>query len=298
MTTRKSTHARKITQLSVLSLFLAVSTVQSAWLEDYAKAKKQAQTEKKDLLLNFGGSDWCVWCQKLDKEVFHKKDFIKQAEKDFVLVHLDFPTRKEQAPALKQQNEKLKAEFTKKYGFPGFPTVFLTDAEGVAYAKTGYQAGGPEAYLENLEKLKKARPLEDPGAEWLENYEVAKAKAAALNKDLLINFSGSDWCGWCIRLDKEVFDQEYFKEHAPNDFVLLKLDFPRRSPQAAYIKAQNEKLYQTYSTQYGLRGFPSIYLAKPNGEPYGMSGYGAGGPENYLKKLLEAKKDQGAKQSG
>jgi len=274
---------------------LSGAAAETQWVEDFAQAKKLAQKESKDLLINISGSDWCIWCQRLDQEVFDQDAFRKQAQQDYILVKLDFPRNKPQAPEIKEQNQKLRKQFEKDYGIPGFPTVFLADAQGKAYARTGYQAGGAEAYLKHMAALKDAKPLIDPGAEWLQNHAVAKAKAAALKKDILINFSGSDWCGWCIRLDKEVFDQEYFKTEAPKDFVLLKLDYPRRTPQDPEIKAQNAKLAQEYSSKYNFQGYPSVYLAGPNGEPYNMTGYEAGGPEKYIQNLREMKKNKESK---
>ncbi len=285
-----------VTCLGTALLGFGSASAETEWVEDFEQAKKLAQEQKKDLLINFSGSDWCGWCIRLDKEVFDHDVFQKEAGKSYVFVKLDFPRRTPQPEAIKKQNQALRAEFKQAYGFPGYPTVYLAGADGQAYARTGYQAGGPEAYLKHLAFLKEAQPLVDPKAQWLEDYEVAKAKAAALNKDILINFSGSDWCGWCIRLDKEVFDQELFKKEAPKDFVLLKLDFPRRSPQDPKIKAQNEKLAREFSSEHSFRGYPTVYVAQANGEPYNKTGYEAGGPEKYLGMLRDMKKNK--KQDG
>ncbi|MCA9777431.1 MAG: thioredoxin family protein, partial [Candidatus Eremiobacteraeota bacterium] len=65
-----------------------------------------------------------------------------------------------------------------------------------------------------------------PGV-WLTDWEAAKAQAQRTNKPILINFTGSDWCGWCIRLKKEVFSQEEFKSWAGQKVVLFEADFPR-----------------------------------------------------------------------
>ena len=64
---------------------------------------------------------------------------------------------------------------------------------------------------------------------WQTKFEDAKTKAKADKKFLLVDFTGSDWCGWCIKLKQEVFDQEAFQKEAPQRFVLVELDFPRRS---------------------------------------------------------------------
>jgi len=125
-----------------------------AWMTDYKVAMKKAADEKKDMLLDFSGSDWCKWCIQLDKEVFSQKEFIEAASKDFVFVMLDYPQDKSKmTPKLLAQNEQLQ----KKFRVQGFPTVLLTDVAGKPYAQTGYQAGGPKAYLAHLAELRKSK---------------------------------------------------------------------------------------------------------------------------------------------
>lgn len=125
---------------------------QDAWIQDFAKAKAQAKAEKKDLLIDFTGSDWCSWCIKLDEEVFTQDVFKDAAPKTFVLVKLDFPQDPSRiTPEIKAQNDKL----GQVYNIQGYPTVLLTNAEGVVYGQTGYQKGGPEKYVAMLADLKK-----------------------------------------------------------------------------------------------------------------------------------------------
>ena len=109
------------------------------------------------------------------------------------------------------------------------------------------------------------------------------AKARAENKPLLVDFTGSDWCGWCIRLDEEVFSQSAFQAYAAAELVLVEIDFPRRKTLSAELKAQNEALAQ----QYGIRGFPTILLLSPEGELIEKTGYRRGGPESYVAHLKE-----------
>lgn len=127
----------------------------SAWLTDFEKAKETAKSEGKDLLVNFAGSDWCYWCKKLDSEVFSKTEFLSDAQKQYVLVLLDYPSDKSgQSQSVQKQNERL----GEIYGIEGYPTVLLMDAEGKVYAQTGYQDGGPAKYLEHLSDLRKQKP--------------------------------------------------------------------------------------------------------------------------------------------
>src|SRR5204863_4150547 len=83
---------------------------------------------------------------------------------------------------------------------------------------------------------------------WLTSLEQAQKEAQAKNRLLLMDFTGSDWCGWCIMLDKEVFSKPEFKDYASKNLVLLELDFPRSKKMPPEVIAQNEKL----AVKYGI----------------------------------------------
>lgn len=122
-------------------------------------------------------------------------------------------------------------------------------------------------------------------AEWTEDFPAAKAQAKASDKDLLLDFTGSDWCPPCQALDEEVFSTSVFLEQAPNDFVLVKLDFPNNVPQSEALVNQNKAL----ASKYNIEGFPTILLADADGKPYAQTGYRPGGAESYLKHIDELK---------
>ncbi len=125
------------------------------------------------------------------------------------------------------------------------------------------------------------------GTQWVDNFDQAKQAATTGKKDLLMDFTGSDWCSWCIKLRKEVFDQAAFKEAAPKDFVLVELDYPQDdSKLSAEVKAQNARLQK----EFAIRGYPTIVLADASGRPYAETGYQEGGPEKYLTHLQELRK--------
>lgn len=125
------------------------------WITDFAAAQKKAVAEGKDLLLDFTGSDWCIWCKRLDAEVFSQKVFISEAQTKFVFVLLDFPNNtSRQSAELQKQNKRLMGQ----YDVQGFPTIILADAMGKPYAQTGYEEGGPIAYLQHLAELRLQRP--------------------------------------------------------------------------------------------------------------------------------------------
>ena len=121
---------------------------------------------------------------------------------------------------------------------------------------------------------------------WETNMEVASQIAMKTKKPLLMFFTGSDWCGWCIRLQNEVLKKPEFAAWAKENVVLVELDYPRRTPQLPEIQKQNMELQQIFE----VRGYPTIWLANPtkkdgktNLEKLGSTGYVAGGPEKWLE---------------
>ena len=125
-------------------------------------------------------------------------------------------------------------------------------------------------------------------ADWSTDYTAALKQAKESGRPVLVDFTGSDWCGWCIKLDKEVFSQQAFKDYAKDNLVLLQLDFPRAKPQTDEVKKQNQEL----AGKFGIRGYPTIVLVDSEGKELARTGYQAGGAEKYvehLKKLLEKK---------
>jgi protein disulfide-isomerase len=116
---------------------------------------------------------------------------------------------------------------------------------------------------------------------WLTDHEKAQKEAQANNKLLLMDFTGSDWCGWCIMLNKEVFSKPEFKEYASKHLVLLELDFPRSKRMPPEISAQNERLMM----KYRIQGFPTVIVFDSQGKPLGALGYEAGGPKVFIDHL-------------
>ena len=123
---------------------------------------------------------------------------------------------------------------------------------------------------------------------WLTDFEQAQAQAKETGRPILVNFSGSDWCGWCIRLDKEVLVKAEFKSYAKDNLVLFIADFPRQTKLPEKLAKQNEALAQRYSIQ----GFPTVLLLDAEANLIGRTGYQAGGPDKYVGHLRELlKKD-------
>ena len=130
---------------------LRVSAADLNWLTDVPKAEAQAKTENKLVLLDFTGSDWCIWCKKLDEDTFSKPEFAGYAKTNLVLVQLDFPDKKPQSDELKTAN----AALAKKYNIEGFPTLIALKPDGtVVWTQVGYLEGGPKVIIEKLDKAK------------------------------------------------------------------------------------------------------------------------------------------------
>lgn len=117
--------------------------------------------------------------------------------------------------------------------------------------------------------------------DWETNLETAVQKAQKENKTVLINFTGSDWCIWCQRLRNEVFSQSEFEKFAEENLVLVKIDFPKNIELPIETRMYNNKLAQIF----GVEGFPTIFLMKPDGTVILQTGYQPGGPVNYINHL-------------
>lgn len=134
-----------------------------------------------------------------------------------------------------------------------------------------------------------AQGLSESGKSKQLTWETDINKAISISnktkKPMLLFFTGSDWCGWCIRLQKEVLLTPDFIIWAQKNVVLVELDYPRRTPQSDEIRNQNAGMQQAFSIQ----GFPTVWFAtanikegKPNFTGLGSTGYVPGGPKAWL----------------
>ena len=120
-------------------------------------------------------------------------------------------------------------------------------------------------------------------ANWLIDFDAAKKLAVAKDLPILINFSGSDWCSWCVKLGNEVFSQDEFQEYAKDNIVLFEADFPRGKKIPEALSKQNQELMQ----RYGVRGFPTVLVLDTTGKLIGKTGYQPGGPAKYIEHIKE-----------
>ena len=118
-------------------------------------------------------------------------------------------------------------------------------------------------------------------AMWTDDMEQALKTAKAENRYLLVNFTGSDWCGWCIKLDKEVFSKSEFKKYAQEKLVPVMIDFPMRKKLSSRLQKQNSEL----QTKFGVRGYPTILILDPSGAKIAQTGYQPGGAEAYIQHI-------------
>jgi len=135
--------------LAAAALF-RVNAADLAWTTDLPKAQARAKEEKKMVMLDFTGSDWCGWCIKLHNEVFSKPEFADYAKKNLVLVEVDFPRKKKLSAAQVKVNDALQ----QKYKIEGYPTIIVLNGEGKKIGELGYMPGGPKAFIAELEKVK------------------------------------------------------------------------------------------------------------------------------------------------
>ncbi len=121
---------------------------------------------------------------------------------------------------------------------------------------------------------------------WMTSLPDATAKAGKEKKLLFLDFTGSDWCGWCKKLDAEVFSKPEFIQYAAKNLVLVEVDFPAQKPQSDALKAANKALKK----QYQVSGYPTLVLMKPDGVVlWKQVGYMQGGVTAWIAKLDEAK---------
>lgn len=122
--------------------------------------------------------------------------------------------------------------------------------------------------------------------EWLTDAKKAQTQAKQESKMVMLDFTGSDWCGWCIKLDKEVFSKPEFVDYAKKNLVAVEVDFPRKKEQTAEQKKANEALQDKYK----IEGYPTIIVLDGDGKQLGQLGYMTGGPKAFIAALDKLKK--------
>ncbi|MBF0198088.1 MAG: thioredoxin family protein [Planctomycetes bacterium] len=119
------------------------------------------------------------------------------------------------------------------------------------------------------------------GEGWITDFKKAKELAKKENKPIFANFTGSDWCGTCVFMEKNVFSKKSFLDYAKEKFVLFMADYPRETAQDPVLAKQNEAL----AAQYRVRGFPTLLVLNAKGDPLAQSEYFVADPEDYIRHL-------------
>ena len=123
-----------------------------------------------------------------------------------------------------------------------------------------------------------SRSTKSHQAQWLNSYDEAVKLSAQTGRPILADFTGSNWCGYCVKLKKEVFDTPEFSAWAAENVVLLELDFPRPNKQPDWIKKQNNQL----RNRYEIESYPTVLILNADGSVIGSQGYMRGGPERWV----------------
>ncbi|MDC7227851.1 MAG: thioredoxin family protein [Spirochaetales bacterium] len=136
---------------------LEVDYPPEGWVTDIREAYSLAQAGDKQILVNFTGSDWCVWCRKLSSQVFTTPEFRSYAEDNLVLLFLDFPN----GISLPDEQVMHNQIIAQLLGVQGYPSIWLLDSDLSPLLATGFREGGPESYIAHLENDRPEITAED-----------------------------------------------------------------------------------------------------------------------------------------
>jgi len=195
---------------------------------------------------------------------------------------------------------RISGELEAKKGAPRNNAFFICDAPvDVLFANNAESDGksavvlspkpspAPDPKLGVVPFDKNAKPKSSTPAGFTDNLDEAFAKAKKEGKLVYACFSGSDWCGWCKKLEREVFTQPEFVPAVEKDYVLVFIDTPsNKGVLTERAKKENPKLVK----KYGINGFPTALILDGDGKKVGETGYRKGGAAQYIAHLLEIKK--------
>jgi protein disulfide-isomerase len=171
----------------------------------------------------------------------------------------------------------------------GCRLVFFVVTSGAAFltfSGCGESSAPEGATTAEAQPLTEAQRSTQAKPGWITSYEEGQQEAKASHKLVLLDFTGSDWCGWCKLLDKEVFSMPQFQEYAKQNLVLIEVDFPKMKPMSEATRVQNVRLAQRYQ----VRGFPTIIVLNDDGQKVGELGYMQGGADAFIAVLEKLRK--------
>jgi protein disulfide-isomerase len=166
--------------------------------------------------------------------------------------------------------------------------VYVFLVLGMVAGFAGCQSGGPWGRQQDFSKAtltnEQADQLvrrESPGSfRWSNDYSLVLERASREQKPMMLLFTGSDWCSYCTKIEKEVFSQPEFVSWADEKFIPMIVDFPRSKRLASDIAGQNEQLKDRFSRY--VEGYPTVLFVQPDGQVIGKMGYERGGAKNWI----------------
>jgi protein disulfide-isomerase len=209
-------------------------------------------------------------------------EFVKVANRRTVAVNLTMPIDPE------SEDGKTVAGWYESLKLPRGQIVALID---LAENKLLFQSAAPPKAEALVPAIRKALPLLKYDGSWLEDFGLAQELAVQMKRPVLVDFTGSDWCTWCMKLDAEVFNTDAFKKAAADGLILVKVDFPKRKQVTDEQKQRNETLRK----QFEVSGFPTVIVLDSAGAKLGTLGYMEGGPTAFLARLKEILGPKGGK---
>ena len=282
------------------------------WTEDFKAAKARAAKEGKFVLayfLNSRPNKEGKAMKVLDHEVLGSEEFLKRAGASYVCYMAELYKPNQSWMARDNIGFAVNYAGRKSVFTPPEMAIIHPDGSRVALLDRDGWEGGVDGYLAKIEKgckaglakhereekarkaaAKKVPPKTDATstpAGFTDNLDEALAKAKAEGKLVYACFSGSDWCYWCKKLEKEVLSDPLFVAGVMDDYVLVFIDSPENKALLSdRAKAENEKL----TKKYGIRGFPTALILDGNGKKIGKTGYRQGGAAEYVKHLKSFRK--------
>ena len=266
----------------------------AGWNEDFNQAVQQARENYKPILVLFDRAG-----SPFEKEIATSGEFSRLFGK-VQTVFVEFG-----AAGLRPEAENANRALVAKYKVTNTPYMVMIAADGETtvgavplQGNAADVAGRVRQMLTNYdEKMAPAirKKIDDTAHDnfWLTDFNLARARAAWEKKPILVLFTGSDWCGFCIRMNRDLLSKGKFQEFAKQELVAVYLDFPNKKPQSDEVKRANAEMQKRFK----IDGFPTIVVLAPDGatEIDRIVGYG-GNPDALLKQLrADAKKARALK---
>jgi len=157
-------------------------------------------------------------------------------------------------------------------------------ATSAVYAQTNntkMSAPSENGKAQQQEKVQSGQRPQSGTFKWYTNFDEASMVASQSRRPMVLYFTGSDWCGWCKKMDQEVFASSEFQNAVGGKYIFVKLDFPMNSKLPESEMRQNAQLKQ----RYGVTGYPTLVLIDSEGSFIGETGYRSGGGRSYAEWL-------------